>query len=316
MLITFNYCIYFGFKTSIYKFSEIVNLKETIPFLVEPVFWLSTNLVKYLMPFIFVGLHLYSPMFCMCCLALSAQRRDPKQAFSTWRILHRTYIALVSWVLRRLLTGPDAWLRGTDTAPSGSSPPPHRGHRSQGVPTVEQTQRSRVAAAAAGGVIRWRTAVCNHRYVHGTLSDVPRATETPRVASVDAVTLRRQRVRHRIGFGLSSYLCCLSEDEFRVLHQTLQRHGHIDDLCPLVFSTVVSHKLAVPGVEDDEAWFNETASERVWVNWRRDVLMCFLYYMRLGKFHKIIISGLHVWNLSLIFNNRLNVILETFIASM
>lgn len=86
MLITFNYCIYFGFRTSIYKFSEIVNLKETIPFLVEPVFWLSTNLVKYLMPFIFVGLHLYSPMFCMCCLALSAQRRDPKAG-----VFHVTY---------------------------------------------------------------------------------------------------------------------------------------------------------------------------------------------------------------------------------
>ena len=49
-----------------------------------------------------------------------------------------------------------------------------------------------------------------------------------------------------------SYLCGFSEDEFRVFHQTLQWHTHIDDLCPLVFSAVVRHKLAVPGVEDDE----------------------------------------------------------------
>lgn len=58
-----------------------------------------------------------------------------------------------------------------------------------------------------------------------------------------------------------SYLCGLGEDEFRVLHQTLQWHSHVDDLCPLVFSTVVGHKLAVPGVEDDEAWVDEEASK-------------------------------------------------------
>ena len=56
-----------------------------------------------------------------------------------------------------------------------------------------------------------------------------------------------------------SYLCGLSEDEFRVFNQTLQRHSHVNDLCPLVFSTVVGHKLAVPGVEDDKAWFDEAA---------------------------------------------------------
>lgn len=44
-------------------------------------------------------------------------------------------IALVSWAVLRLLTGLDAWLHGTDTAPSGSSPPPRRGRKSQGAPT-------------------------------------------------------------------------------------------------------------------------------------------------------------------------------------
>lgn len=52
-----------------------------------------------------------------------------------------------------------------------------------------------------------------------------------------------------------SYLCGLSEDEFRVFDQTLQRHSHIDDLCSLVFPTVVRYKLPIPGVEDDETWF-------------------------------------------------------------
>lgn len=54
-----------------------------------------------------------------------------------------------------------------------------------------------------------------------------------------------------------TYLCGLSEDELRVFHQTLQWHSHINDLCPLVFSAIVRHKLAVPGVEDDETCFNE-----------------------------------------------------------
>lgn len=57
-----------------------------------------------------------------------------------------------------------------------------------------------------------------------------------------------------------SYLCGLGEDELGVFYQTLQRHRHIDDLCPLVLSTVVRHELAVPGVEDDEAWFYEAAA--------------------------------------------------------
>lgn len=57
------------------------------------------------------------------------------------------------------------------------------------------------------------------------------------------------------------YLCGLGEDELRVFYQTLQRHRHINDLCPLVLSTVVCHELAVPGVEDDEAWFNGAAAD-------------------------------------------------------
>ena len=51
---------------------------------------------------------------------------------------------------------------------------------------------------------------------------------------------------------MAVYLCGLCEDEFGVLHQALQRNSHIDDLCPLMLLTVVRHKLAVPGVEDDE----------------------------------------------------------------
>lgn len=51
-----------------------------------------------------------------------------------------TYIALVSWVVRCLPTELDAWLHGTDTAPSGSSLPPRRGRRSQGVLTGRTTQ--------------------------------------------------------------------------------------------------------------------------------------------------------------------------------
>lgn len=58
------------------------------------------------------------------------------------------------------------------------------------------------------------------------------------------------------------YLCGLGEDELRVFYQTLQWDRHINDLCPLVLSTVVRHKLAVPGVEDDETWFYEAAADR------------------------------------------------------
>lgn len=72
-----------------------------------------------------------------------------------------------------------------------------------------------------------------------------------------------------------TYLCGLSEDEFRVFHQTLQRHSHINDLCPLVFSTVVRHKLAVPGVEDDETWFNEAALNIASIKWKINVLLCY-----------------------------------------
>lgn len=63
-------------------------------------------------------------------------------------------------------------------------------------------------------------------------------------------------------------LCGLSEDEFRVFNQTLQWHSHVDDLCPLVFSAVVRHELAIPGVEDDETWFSSTT---VLIKWRCDV---------------------------------------------
>lgn len=59
------------------------------------------------------------------------------------------------------------------------------------------------------------------------------------------------------------YLCGLGEDELGVLYQTLQRHRHINDPCPLVPSAVVRHELAVPGVEDDEAWFLRSSSRRI-----------------------------------------------------
>lgn len=68
-----------------------------------------------------------------------------------------------------------------------------------------------------------------------------------------------------------THLCGLSEDEFRVFHQTLQWHSHVNDLCPLVPSAVVRHKLAVPGVEDDEPWLNEAAARIVRINWKFDV---------------------------------------------
>lgn len=47
-------------------------------------------------------------------------------------------------------------------------------------------------------------------------------------------------------------LCGLSEDEFRVFNQTLKRHRHVNDLCPLVLPTVVCYKSSIPGIEDDE----------------------------------------------------------------
>lgn len=49
-----------------------------------------------------------------------------------------------------------------------------------------------------------------------------------------------------------SYLCGLSEDEFRVFNQTLKRDRHVNDLCPLMLPTVVRDKFSIPGVEDDK----------------------------------------------------------------
>lgn len=60
---------------------------------------------------------------------------------------HRPYIALVSWEVPCLRTRPDAWLHGTDTAPSGSSPPPRRGRRILGVLTGTKTASQEPAAA-------------------------------------------------------------------------------------------------------------------------------------------------------------------------
>lgn len=56
---------------------------------------------------------------------------------------HQPYIALVSWEVPCLQTRPDAWLHGTDTAPSGSSPPPRRGRRILGVLTGTKDSKVR-----------------------------------------------------------------------------------------------------------------------------------------------------------------------------
>lgn len=111
---------------------------------------------------------------CMClcgcgapmCLHRSCELHDGKQTKTTecscrrsqvyspaWSSLcclpHRPYIALVSWEVLRLQTRPDAWLHGTDTAPSGSSPPPRRGRRILGVLTGTRTESQ--GPAASGG---------------------------------------------------------------------------------------------------------------------------------------------------------------------
>lgn len=72
-----------------------------------------------------------------------------------------------------------------------------------------------------------------------------------------------------------SYLCGLGEDEFRVFYQTLQRHRHINHLCPLVPSAVVRHKFAVPGVEDDEAWFKTAALNNRVKQPKPNIILCY-----------------------------------------
>lgn len=116
---------------------------------------------------------------CMClhgggapmCLHQSCELHDGKQTkptslgyrcsqvySSTWSwkpeapepdccLTHQPYIALVSWELPCLQTRPDAWLHGTDTAPSGSSPPPRRGRRTLGVLTAATTGSQEPAAS-------------------------------------------------------------------------------------------------------------------------------------------------------------------------
>lgn len=156
-------------------------------------------------------------------------------------LTHQPYIALVSWELPCLQTRPDAWLHGTDTAPSGSSPPPRRGRRTLGVLTAATTGSQEPAASG-------RTAWTLHFFF---------------------------------------YLCGLGEDELRVFHQTLQRHRHINDLRPLVLPTVVRHELAVPGVEDDEAWFYEAAADSA-NQVKPNILLC--YFNVFQKAHQFLIG--------------------------
>lgn len=58
------------------------------------------------------------------------------------------------------------------------------------------------------------------------------------------------------------YLRGFCENELRVLHQALQRHRDINDPCPFVFTAVVCHKLAIPGIEDDQTWNTRTLSHQ------------------------------------------------------
>ena len=39
---------------------------------------------------------------------------------------------------------------------------------------------------------------------------------------------------------------------FGVLHQALQGHSNVDDLCLFVLPAVIGHKLPIPGVEDNQ----------------------------------------------------------------
>lgn len=68
----------------------------------------------------------------------------------------QAYTALVSWGVLCLQTPPDAWLHGTDTAPSGSSPPPRRGRRILGVLTERRSRRQ--TAGPERRAERWRRA--------------------------------------------------------------------------------------------------------------------------------------------------------------
>lgn len=55
-------------------------------------------------------------------------------------------------------------------------------------------------------------------------------------------------------FHVNTDLRGLSEDEFGVFDQTLQRHSDIDDLCFLLFLAGFWDKLPIPGIQDDQSW--------------------------------------------------------------
>lgn len=57
------------------------------------------------------------------------------------------------------------------------------------------------------------------------------------------------------------YLRSFCKNEFRILHQALKRHSYVNDSRPFVFSTVVRHKLAIPGIEDDQTCYKSRPSK-------------------------------------------------------